>query len=1402
MLQNEKMCDTIGIQNDKGCDAYECDMLCFRVIKCDILEENMRKLIWINNCLAALIMLTIVFTIMNFTKAEASDLGYGSLNQAGTVTWRLNSEGVLTVDGDGIPDSYASSNQVPWDTLRDKIVKVQFNNNVTGVKNISYWFSGCENLVYMNQFPENTTYMKYTFEDCRSLESIPVIPMKVKTLFNCFKGCSSLKEFPKFDACMVENWSYAFKGCTGLEYASLILSYPVTSIKGIFQNCKNLDALVVFNDTKRLTAENSAKAFLNAGCGTERRIRIVSCYMSMNKVKNLLNATYETVDFCGELKNSHHYKINDGKKCSYAYIEETGILYIAGKGNVDMSQVIQDMKDYSDKIKQVVFGNSIKKISKGTFKNFKSITNIELPVSLEAIPDEMFSGCESLGSIILPAGLKLIGERAFADCINLRKLYIPDEIEGISGNAFENLNDTICLEFSNHNKTALEAAKDNNYHYKIPEQLSVEYTGNVTEGCLLIKENFTAIRLIYSDGDSVDIPYEEIIVGDYIIEAGDNVIQASYGDFSTSFNVTGVEKAVVRIEVNYDSDSDAAVEGGKISADSLSVLAEFDNGKKEYLKYGGITGESAHPAAGYYTIDDYKLTYSLKGEENPVTVRVCVTSSSDVSKTAVIYVPASKKSVIGISAYYAGSDITEGMGINPENIVAYANFNNNTKERILFNGVYNTYNQDEKAEYTIVDPPADINDSYDVSTEYTYSVDSYVISDNNNLITIWCGDQSATFIVRGKKKLAVGIEAEYTTEGIEDGTVDRQFIKVYIKYDNGDREELEQKDNIFVNEEILILGDNHVCVSYIEPYTRNIYKCSMYVSAREKKPVELVKILPAREPVIEGEWMSEIEWNVSIRYDNGRIYDSITKLNIPGCFEKGENNIHVSYMNLDGEITVSAEEFIPVIKDSKGDTPPAVIEKNSNIKLWVSGNSTNSLKDKKIEWHSSNPDVISVSDTGMLTANGYGTAVITAVVNGEEAKYEIEVQMPAVKSIYAEYEGEVLEETQIPKDNIKVFLVLENDDTIALQDLSSVELENDYIIKEGSNEVKLYYTEEDSSKKYECIMNVTGKKKTPVAIQKIEQVKKNIVQGEPLNSIEFNAEVLFDNGKIENVIIHYDGSGDVTYGSNTVEISYFGVKVTAGFEAERFVPVITLDDGGTVPEKLKTGDMVTLKVNGNSEDALVNKQILWRSSDENVMSVDKDGVVTVKHSGHSDITAIVNGECVKVTIYAEDDCSISSIVLNKSATYMIIGSKLRLKYTIPEEFNPDELKWSSGKPSIAVVSRNGLVTAKSVGNTTIKLKAPNGVYAKCKIYVRKSADRIILNKKIIKGRKGQSFRLKYRLPDNSYVSGVKWYSVNKKIATVSSKGVVCLKKKGVTFIRIKADNGVVAKCKIKVLSKK
>ena len=117
-----------------------------------------------------------------------------------------------------------------------------------------------------------------------------------------------------------------------------------------------------------------------------------------------------------------------------------------------------------------------------------------------------------------------------------------------------------------------------------------------------------------------------------------------------------------------------------------------------------------------------------------------------------------------------------------------------------------------------------------------------------------------------------------------------------------------------------------------------------------------------------------------------------------------------------------------------------------------------------------------------------------------------------------------------------------------------------------------------------------------------------------------------------------------------------------------------------------------------------------------------------------------------------------------------------------------KVTWSSSKKSVATVSSKGKVTAKKKGTATITAKVGSKKY-KCKITV-KSAE---INKKSITLYRGNSYTLKVL----GATQKVKWYSSNKTVATVSSKGKVTAKRAGTTIITAKVGKKKY-KCKVTV----
>ena len=148
----------------------------------------------------------------------------------------------------------------------------------------------------------------------------------------------------------------------------------------------------------------------------------------------------------------------------------------------------------------------------------------------------------------------------------------------------------------------------------------------------------------------------------------------------------------------------------------------------------------------------------------------------------------------------------------------------------------------------------------------------------------------------------------------------------------------------------------------------------------------------------------------------------------------------------------------------------------------------------------------------------------------------------------------------------------------------------------------------------------------------------------------------------------------------------------------------------------------------------------------------------------------------------------------KSAS-LAVGAKLSLT----AETDAAKLTWKSGDKKIATVSSKGVVKGIKQGTVTITVKDENGASAKIKIKVTPAATSIKIKQgKSASVKVNKTLKLKATLKPSGTASKVTWKSSDKKIATVSSKGVVKGVKKGTVTITAKTDSGKKAKIKIKV----
>lgn len=225
---------------------------------------------------------------------------------------------------------------------------------------------------------------------------------------------------------------------------------------------------------------------------------------------------------------------------------------------------------------------------------------------------------------------------------------------------------------------------------------------------------------------------------------------------------------------------------------------------------------------------------------------------------------------------------------------------------------------------------------------------------------------------------------------------------------------------------------------------------------------------------------------------------------------------------------------------------------------------------------------------------------------------------------------------------------------------------------------------------------------------------------------------------------------------------------------------------------LKTGAKLTVKAVVAPSNA-TDKKVTWTSNKKNIASVDSKGVIKAgKKTGKATITAKAGSKTAKVTVNVVKKAKkTTSVKLSKTKVTLKAKEQIALSATLSKGAT-SKVKWTTSDKKVAAV-KDGVVTAKKKGTAVVTATA-DGKSADCVITVTdasgKKATALKANtKKIsVKVKKTKKIKVSPKKGDKvkSYVSS------NKKIATVSKKGVVTGKKKGKATIVVTTKKGAVA----------
>ena len=196
---------------------------------------------------------------------------------------------------------------------------------------------------------------------------------------------------------------------------------------------------------------------------------------------------------------------------------------------------------------------------------------------------------------------------------------------------------------------------------------------------------------------------------------------------------------------------------------------------------------------------------------------------------------------------------------------------------------------------------------------------------------------------------------------------------------------------------------------------------------------------------------------------------------------------------------------------------------------------------------------------------------------------------------------------------------------------------------------------------------------------------------------------------------------------------------------------------------------------------LDNLTFTYKSSDETVATVDKNGLVTPLKAGTATITVtakagvttngmplLTNTATAKCTVTVTDIAvPATNIELDAYDKTMSVGDKAKLTATVKPTDTTDKIVWTSSKPTVAAVDENGNITALAVGTTKI-LATAGTVSAECTVTVEAvKVTEVKLDKTAVSLKAGETAQLTATvLPDNAADKTVTWTSSNEKVATV------------------------------------
>lgn len=370
------------------------------------------------------------------------------------------------------------------------------------------------------------------------------------------------------------------------------------------------------------------------------------------------------------------------------------------------------------------------------------------------------------------------------------------------------------------------------------DYIEAVYEGEVLEECKLDKDKIK-LNLYYNNGttEQAEVKEEELFLSDEWIRGkgeGENEVLLSYQNKQTILKVRRKAKTLKHLTAWYDGE---ILEGKEPKRDKLKVTAYYDNDTQEEIQEYTLYTDKIVPGINYMNVE--------YGE--------CHTSCP---------VYGVKKSIAGITGEYLDEAI-EGTLLDRKKFQVMLWYDNDTYE------------------------PWE-----------NYWIKENEIQQGENEIQIGFENVSGIVNVTGKKKSLISISAKYSEETITEGMpLIPEKLTVTAYYDNGSSEEVKEYQT---EEKEIVLGENTLQIHYENMCTQ--------LKIHGKK-ASLLEISAAYDgQILEGMTVDTGKLHVIGYYDNGK-KEEITTYELGNYdIQVGMNSIRITAMERTCFLSVEGKE--------------------------------------------------------------------------------------------------------------------------------------------------------------------------------------------------------------------------------------------------------------------------------------------------------------------------------------------------------------------------------------------------------------------------------------------------------------------------------------------------------------